>query len=217
MRKNGDLPKEIISRFRSSGHCNPASVKLWRTLRRQHQSDRDLQIPMHAAIRQAVGGVPWIPHRQSSGSGGFIRVYERPRSPCSGSPTADRQLRYRRPRRNDRRYRREENGRAGHNRFEMIKRFAPELKQSGKRAADMRIPVHKLAPFSRRTFRRSGGCHGKWGDWGKWELPPKGGLMETPRISPDQNMTQINERLKTNDLIIVRSEALNVMGCTTCR
>ena len=43
---------------------------------------------------------------------------------------------------------------------------------------------------------------GKWGEWGKWELPPKGGLMETPGVYlQTMNMTQINERLKTNDLI----------------
>jgi creatinine amidohydrolase/Fe(II)-dependent formamide hydrolase-like protein len=51
----------------------------------------------------------------------------------------------------------------------------------------------------------------KWGDWGEWELPPKGGLMETPGVYlQTMNMTQINERLKTNDLILVP------IGSTEC-
>ena len=46
---------------------------------------------------------------------------------------------------------------------------------------------------------------------GKWELPPKGGHMETPGVYlQTMNMTQINERLKTNDLIIIP------IGSTEC-
>jgi 3-dehydro-scyllo-inosose hydrolase len=46
---------------------------------------------------------------------------------------------------------------------------------------------------------------------GNWELPPKGGLMETPGVYlQTMNMTQVNERLKTNDLIIIP------VGSTEC-
>ena len=45
-----------------------------------------------------------------------------------------------------------------------------------------------------------------------WELPPKGGHMESPNglYLQTMNMTQINERLKTNDLIFIP------VGSTEC-
>jgi hypothetical protein len=81
MRKNGDLPKEII--FKTSahlGHCNPASVRLLRDLGADSINPiRDLQIPMHAAIRQAIGDTPLDIHTDNPpGSGGFIRTFEAP-------------------------------------------------------------------------------------------------------------------------------------------
>ena len=47
---------------------------------------------------------------------------------------------------------------------------------------------------------------------GDWELPPKGGHMERPDgvYYQTMNMTQINERLKKNDLIIIP------VGSTEC-
>jgi 3-dehydro-scyllo-inosose hydrolase len=47
---------------------------------------------------------------------------------------------------------------------------------------------------------------------GKWELPAKGGHMESPDglYLQTMNMTQVNDRLKTNDLIIIP------VGSTEC-
>jgi hypothetical protein len=146
MRKNGDLPKEIIFKCSAHlGHCNPASLKLLADLGADSINPiRDLQIPMHAAIRQALGDVPLDIHTDNPpGSGGFIRVYEAPEIVRVAAPlhckTGNSVI-------------------GGHGEMtsaaegkrmaeqativvEMINRFQPELKQSGKRTADMRIPV----------------------------------------------------------------------------
>ena len=47
---------------------------------------------------------------------------------------------------------------------------------------------------------------------GKWKLPPGGGHMESPNglYLQTMNMTQVNERLKKNDLIIIP------VGSTEC-
>jgi hypothetical protein len=146
MRKNGDLPKEII--FKTSahlGHCNPASVKLLKDLGADSINPiRDLQIPMHAAIRQAVGDTPLDIHTDNPpGSGGFIRTFEAPEIVRVAAPlhckTGNSVI-------------------GGHGEMtgatdgkrmaeqaaiivEMIQRYYPEFKQSGKNVADMRIPV----------------------------------------------------------------------------
>ena len=145
MRKNGDLPKEII--FKTSahlGHCNPASVKLLKDLGADSINPiRDLQIPMHAAIRQAVGDTPLDIHTDNPpGSGGFIRTFEAPEIVRVAAPlhckTGNSVI-------------------GGHGEMtgatdgkrmaeqaaiivEIIKRYYPEFKQSGKNAPDMRIP-----------------------------------------------------------------------------
>ena len=145
MRKNGDLPKEII--FKTSahlGHCNPASVKLLKDLGADSINPiRDLQIPMHAAIRQAVGDTPLDIHTDNPpGSGGFIRTFEAPEIVRVAAPlhckTGNSVI-------------------GGHGEMtgatdgkrmaeqaaiivEIIKRYYPEFKQSGKNTADMRIP-----------------------------------------------------------------------------
>jgi hypothetical protein len=80
MRKDGALPKDIT--FKTSahlGHCNPASFKLLESLGADSINPvRDLQIPMHAALRAAVK-VPLDIHTDNPpGSGGFIRTYEAP-------------------------------------------------------------------------------------------------------------------------------------------
>jgi len=146
MRKNGDLPKDIV--FKCSAHlgqCNPASMKLLKDLGADSINPiRDLQIPMHAAIRQAIGDTPLDIHTDNPpGSGGFIRVYEAPEIVRVAAPlhckTGNSVI-------------------GGHGEMtgasegkrmaeqativvEMIKRFAPELNQSGKRTPDMRIPA----------------------------------------------------------------------------
>ncbi|MBN2318915.1 MAG: peptidase [Acidobacteria bacterium] len=146
MRKNGDLPKEII--FKTSahlGHCNPASVKLLKDLGADSINPiRDLQIPMHAAIRQAAGDTPLDIHTDNPpGSGGFIRTYEAPEIVRVAAPlhckTGNSVI-------------------GGHGQMtgategkrmaeqaaiivEMINRYYPDFKQSGKNVADMRIPV----------------------------------------------------------------------------
>jgi len=80
MRRDGALPKDII--FKCSAHlgqCNPCSFKLLESLGADSINPvRDLQIPMIAALRQAVK-VPLDVHMDNPpGSGGFIRVYEAP-------------------------------------------------------------------------------------------------------------------------------------------
>lgn len=145
MRKNGDLPKDMI--FKCSAHmgyCNPASIKLLADLGADSINPiRDLQIPMHAALRQAIDTPLDIHTDNPPGSGGFIRVLEAPEivrvaapvhcktgnsvigghgemtSPAEGKRMAEQATIV----------------------VEMINRFAPELKQSGKRTADMRIPA----------------------------------------------------------------------------
>jgi hypothetical protein len=105
---------------------------------------RDMQIPMIAAIRQAVGDVPLDIHTDNPpGSGGFIRSYEAPEIVRVAAPlhckTGNSVI-------------------GGHGEMtgasegkkmadqatiivEMIKRFYPEFKQSEKRTSDLRIPV----------------------------------------------------------------------------
>ena len=146
MRKNGDLPKDIIYKCSAHlGHCNPASVKLLADLGAESINPiRDMQIPMIAAIRQAVGSVPLDIHTDNPpGSGGFIRSYEAPEIVRVAAPlhckTGNSVI-------------------GGHGEMtgasegkkmadqatiivEMINRFYPEFKQSAKRTADLHIPV----------------------------------------------------------------------------
>jgi len=148
MRKNGDLPKDIIFKCSAHlGHCNPASVKLLASLGADSINPiRDMQIPMIAAIRQAVSdpAVPLDIHTDNPpGSGGFIRSYEAPEIVRVAAPlhckTGNSVI-------------------GGHGEMtgasegkkmadqatiivEMLNRFYPELGQSGKRTADMFIPV----------------------------------------------------------------------------
>jgi hypothetical protein len=80
MRKDGALPKDII--FKTSAHlgqCNPCSFKLLESLGADSINPvRDLQIPMIAALRQAVKTPLDVHTDNPPGSGGFIRVYEAP-------------------------------------------------------------------------------------------------------------------------------------------
>jgi hypothetical protein len=80
MRKDGALPKDMI--FKTSAHlgqCNPCSFKLLESLGADSINPvRDLQIPMIAALRQAVKTPLDVHTDNPPGSGGFIRVYEAP-------------------------------------------------------------------------------------------------------------------------------------------
>ena len=145
MRKDGALPKEII--FKTSAHlgqCNPCSLKLLESLGADSINPvRDLQIPMIAALRAAVQ-VPLDVHTDNPpGSGGFIRVYEAPEIVRVAAPvhckTGNSVV-------------------SGHGEMtsaadgkrmadqaaivvEMVNKYYPELKQSPKRASDLRIPA----------------------------------------------------------------------------
>jgi hypothetical protein len=145
MRKDGALPKDI--HFKCSahlGHCNPASFKVLESLGADTINPvRDLQIPMIAALRAAVK-VPIDVHTDNPpGSGGFIRVYEAPEIVRVAAPvhckTGNSVV-------------------GGHGEMtsatdgkrmaeqaaivvEMVSKYYPDLKQSGKRTSDMRIPV----------------------------------------------------------------------------
>ena len=145
MRKEGALPKEIVYKCSAHlGHCNPASFKVLETLGADSINPvRDLQIPMIAALRAAVK-VPIDVHTDNPpGSGGFIRVYEAPEIVRVAAPvhckTGNSVV-------------------GGHGEMtsaadgkrmaeqaaivvEMVNKYYPDLKQSGKRTSDMRIPV----------------------------------------------------------------------------
>ena len=145
MRKDGALPKDIIFKVSAHlGHCNPCSFKLMESLGADSINPvRDLQIPMIAALRQAVN-VPLDVHMDNPpGSGGFIRVYEAPEivrvaaplhcktgnsvvsghgemtSAADGSKMADQATIV----------------------VEMLNKYYPELKQSPKGASDLHIPA----------------------------------------------------------------------------
>jgi hypothetical protein len=145
MRKDGALPKEIHYKCSAHlGHCNPASFKVLENLGADTINPvRDLQIPMIAALRAAVK-VPIDVHTDNPpGSGGFIRVYEAPEIVRVAAPvhckTGNSVV-------------------GGHGEMtsatdgkrmaeqaaiviEMVSKYYPEAKQSGKRASDMCIPA----------------------------------------------------------------------------
>lgn len=145
MRKEGALPKEIVFKCSAHlGHCNPASFKVLESLGADSINPvRDLQIPMIAALRAAIK-VPIDVHTDNPpGSGGFIRVYEAPEIVRVAAPvhckTGNSVI-------------------GGHGEMtsaidgkrmaeqaaivvEMVNKYYPDLKQSGKRTSDMRIPV----------------------------------------------------------------------------
>src|SRR5512139_2378520 len=147
MRKDGALPADII--FKTSAHlgqCNPCSFKLLESLGADSINPvRDLQIPMIAALRAAVTTPLDVHTDNPPGSGGFIRVYEAPEIVRVAAPvhckTGNSVV-------------------GGHGEMtsaadgkrmaeqaaivvEMVNKYQPELKQSGKRTSDMRIPAIK--------------------------------------------------------------------------
>src|SRR5512139_3060795 len=145
MRKDGALPKDMIFKVSAHlGHCNPCSFKLLESLGADSINPvRDLQIPMIAALRQAVN-VPLDVHMDNPpGSGGFIRVYEAPEIVRVAAPlhckTGNSVV-------------------SGHGEMtsaadgvkmadqativvEMLNKYYPELKQSPKGASDLYLPV----------------------------------------------------------------------------
>lgn len=88
MRKAGELPANLhIKLSAHMGACNPASFKLFERLGANSINPiRDLQLPMIAALRQAVS-VPIDLHTDNPpASGGFIRTYEAPEMVRIASP-----------------------------------------------------------------------------------------------------------------------------------
>jgi len=145
MRKDGALPKDII--FKTSAHlgqCNPCSLKLLESLGADSINPvRDLQIPMIAALRQAVKTPLDVHTDNPPGSGGFIRVYEAPEIVRVAAPvhckTGNSVV-------------------SGHGEMtsaadgkrmadqaaivvEMVTKYYPELKQSPKGSSDLRLPA----------------------------------------------------------------------------
>ena len=145
MRRDGALPKDII--FKTSAHlgqCNPCSFKLLESLGADSINPvRDLQIPMIAALRQAVKTPLDIHTDNPPGSGGFIRVYEAPEIVRVAAPvhckTGNSVV-------------------SGHGEMtsaadgkrmadqaaivvEMVTKYYPELKQSPKGSSDLHLPV----------------------------------------------------------------------------
>jgi hypothetical protein len=145
MRKAGELPKEIIFKCSAHlGHCNPAAFRVLENLGADSINPvRDLQIPMIAALRAAVNTPIDIHTDNPPGSGGFIRVYEAPEIVRVAAPvhckTGNSVV-------------------SGHGQLtsatdgkrmaeqaaivvEMVNKYYPDLKQTGKNASDMRVPV----------------------------------------------------------------------------
>jgi hypothetical protein len=145
MRKDGALPKDMI--FKTSAHlgqCNPCSFKLLESLGADSINPvRDLQIPMIAALRQAVKTPLDVHTDNPPGSGGFIRVYEAPEIVRVAAPvhckTGNSVV-------------------SGHGEMtsaadgkrmadqaaivvEMVTHYYPELKQSSKGSSDLHLPV----------------------------------------------------------------------------
>src|SRR5512139_3141529 len=145
MRKDGALPKDII--FKTSAHlgqCNPCSFKLLESLGADSINPvRDLQIPMIAALRQAVKTPLDVHTDNPPGSGGFIRVYEAPEIVRVAAPvhckTGNSVV-------------------SGHGEMtsaadgkrmadqaaivvEMVTKYYPELTQSSKGSSDLRLPA----------------------------------------------------------------------------
>ena len=145
MRKDGALPKDII--FKTSAHlgqCNPCSLKLLESLGADSINPvRDLQIPMIAALRQAIKTPLDVHTDNPPGSGGFIRVYEAPEIVRVAAPvhckTGNSVV-------------------SGHGELtsagdgrrmadqaaivvEMVGKYYPEAKQSPKRSKDLFLPV----------------------------------------------------------------------------
>ena len=80
MRRQGELPGEVKFKVSAhAGHGNPCSAKLLENLGANSINPvRDLELPMLAAIRQAIK-VPIDLHTENpASSGGFIRHYEVP-------------------------------------------------------------------------------------------------------------------------------------------
>ena len=80
MRKQGELPSDVkIKVSAHTGHGNPCSAKLLESLGANSINPvRDLQLPMLAAMRQAIN-IPIDLHTENpASSGGFIRHYEVP-------------------------------------------------------------------------------------------------------------------------------------------
>jgi hypothetical protein len=137
MRKDGELPSDVF--FKVSAHCghsNPAAFRLLADMGADSINPvRDLQLPMIAALRAAVS-TPIDCHTDNPpASGGFIRTYEAPEIARLASPvhlkTGNSVL-------------------AGHGQLltldnarrmaeqaslvlEMVDRYYPEAKQSGRR------------------------------------------------------------------------------------
>jgi hypothetical protein len=145
MRKDGALPKDII--FKTSAHlgqCNPCSFRLLESLGADSINPvRDLQIPMIAALRQAVKTPLDVHTDNPPGSGGFIRVYEAPEIVRVAAPvhckTGNSVV-------------------SGHGEMtsaadgkrmadqaaivvEMVTKYYPELKQTQKGSSDLHLPV----------------------------------------------------------------------------
>lgn len=80
MRKDGEIPSDC--KFKISAHCghgNPCSAKLLESIGADSINPvRDIQLPMLAALRQAID-IPIDIHTENpKSSGGFIRHYEVP-------------------------------------------------------------------------------------------------------------------------------------------
>jgi hypothetical protein len=88
MRKDGELPKNVIFKVSAHcGHCNPASFRLLADMGANSINPvRDMQLPMIAALRAAVP-TPIDCHTDNPpASGGFIRTYEAPEIARLASP-----------------------------------------------------------------------------------------------------------------------------------
>lgn len=80
MRKNGDIPKDVVFKVSIfAGHANPAGAKLLEMLgANTFNPVADLSLPMLAAIRKAVN-IPVDVHVYLFDSfGGFNRIWEAP-------------------------------------------------------------------------------------------------------------------------------------------
>jgi len=145
MRQAGELPENLHLKVSAHcGHANPASFRLLAAQGADSINPvRDLQLPMIAALRQAVD-VPLDVHTDNPpASGGFIRVYEAPEMVRIAAPV----------------HLKTGNSAVGAHgsltseddgvrmaavatiTVEMVKRYFPEAKQTQRGDSDLAIPV----------------------------------------------------------------------------
>ncbi len=145
MRERGDLPEDLVLKGSAvMGYCNPLGCKLLEDLGADTiNPQRDLELPMIAALREAVD-VPLDIHADNPpASGQFVRTYEAPEMVRIAAPLYVKTGNVRLPRHGYRRMGAREGtemGRQAAITVEFIEKYYPDARQSTNDAPDLAIP-----------------------------------------------------------------------------